>query len=489
MKKPGRSDLAALSVERKSDVPLSRQIYHEIARAILARRLACGARLPSTRALSAELGVSRNTVTAAYEQLSAEGYIESTVGAGTRVARVLPLETLGASHFRETKGKDLHLSRRGGEIVRHTQACDLVEGYSPQIGTPDLNHFPMRIWKHLIAQQCERLARSEFGYASSLGFGPLRDEIAKHLAQTRGIAVSRERVVVLSGAQQALDLIARLLLDPGESILFEDPGYPGARAAFLAAGVNVVPVGVDDDGMKVSSPSSKLQAARAAYVTPAHQFPLGTTMSLSRRLALLDWARAVKGFVVEDDYDGDFRYSGQPLSAIASLDSDRVLYIGTFSKVMLPALRLGFLVLPQHIVRQFTSARGFVDRHSPILEQATLAAFMEQGHFARHIRRMRKLYLKKRSVLIKALKTHAADLLDVEAPDTGMHVIARLHRLPDRRAANAVARNSLILMPISYYYAQQHRRGTGLIISFANATLNDIENAVCQIAASLRALK
>jgi GntR family transcriptional regulator / MocR family aminotransferase len=480
MKTVGRSDLPALPLDRSSDKPLNRQIHSGIVHAILQGRLKPGARLPSTRAFSSRFGVSRNTVNAAYEQLAAEGYVECVVGAGTRVVSVLPA---GIS------GKRLRLSRRGNDLAKLSLAASRVERRAIRIGEPALDLFPSGLWKKLMAQQIDGLSFPGLGYSHAAGYAPLREQIASYLEQTRGIAVPSDRVIVVAGAQQALDLAARLLLDAGDKVLFEDPGYPGARTAILGAGANIVPVPVDGEGMNVGALLPQQRRARAAYVTPAHQFPLGATMSLSRRLSLLEWAEEMNAFILEDDYDGEFRYAGNPISALASLDrSERVVYIGTFSKVAFPSLRLGFMVVPGDFADPIAAARGFTDRHSPLLEQATLAAFMEQGHFARHVRRMRYVYAERRKALIESLEKHARDLLDIRTPETGMQVVVDLRGVNDKRAADAIGQQDLTVMPASYYLARP-ARGNSLVLGFANSSLLGIERSVRNIAKALRGLR
>jgi GntR family transcriptional regulator / MocR family aminotransferase len=487
MRKPARNDLPAIVLKRNSNRPLNEQLRSEIAQIILAGKLRPGARLPSTRRLSQELGISRNTVNEAYDQLAAEGYLQSAVGIGTRVVPTLPPELLRPGRPQRTKLHGTRLSLRGNEIAKVTIALDRIEsGAGTQIGNPALDLFPFDTWKRLMAQQVERLSHAEFGYANPAGFQPLREQIAAHLARSRGLRVTSNRIIVVAGAQQALDLTARLLLDDGDPVLFENPGYPGARAALMGAGAHLRPVAIDGEGMNVGSLSSVDRQARAAYVTPAHQFPLGPTMTLSRRLALLEWAEEQNAFILEDDYDGDFRHAGKPISAIASLDTyDRVIYVGTFSKVMLPSLRLGFMVVPEELVTQITSVRGFMDRHSPVLEQATLAAFLELGYFARHIRHMREVYTERRALLITELLNHTNDLLDIYAPETGAHIIANLHGISGQRAAKAIGTQEIAIVPLSHYYFEP-TKSNGLLLNFANSTAAGIQRSVRNIARALR---
>lgn len=484
-----QSELPPLRLERESRKPLSQQLQGEIARAILDGRLKPGARLPSTRRLSSDLGLARNTVNAAYDQLLAEGYIECAVGSGTRVAPALPsdigLRAGQQNHRARRPGPQL--SQRGARLTAAMRSARTMEARGPAVGSPDLETFPIKQWKRFMTQQIAALPSAAFGYSHPAGYAPLRKAIADHLGRTRGMSVSAEHVIVVAGTQQALDLAARILLDLGDSILFEDPGYLGARMAFLAAGVTLQPVPVDAEGMEIGR--AWHLDARAAYVTPAHQFPLGMTMSLARRLALLEWAEERNAWIFEDDYDGEYRYGSDPISAIASLDtSGRVVYIGTFSKVVSPALRIGFMVVPPPLLEQIATARRYSDRQSPIFEQAALAAFMESGAFARHVRRMRTIYEERRDVLVRALERHGKDLVEVEAPQTGLHVTAWLRGgIDDVRVAEAIGSGAapLAALPISGYCMRPLRRG-GLQVAFSQAPATAIEPAVRRIVEGIR---
>ncbi|MGH7754663.1 MAG: PLP-dependent aminotransferase family protein [Vulcanimicrobiaceae bacterium] len=488
-----RTELPIVALDRSSEVPLGRQLHATLARAILDGRLKAGARLPSTRRLSADLGVSRNTVNFAYDQLSAEGYIESAVGAaGSRVTSSLPaavsragLEPEAARTVGESRKPGL--SRRGAAFSEAAAVTDAIELRAPGFGSPALDEFPMKLWKRLMTQTAARMPSLELGYGKPAGYFPLRELIAEHLGRTRGLNASPKQIIVVAGTQQALDLAARMLLDAGDRVLFEDPGYPGARTALLGSGAILHPVPVDAEGMNPNALPFSQRRARAAYLTPAHQFPLGTTMSLARRLALLEWADSCNAWIFEDDYDGEFRYAGNPLSALASIDtSERTVYIGTFSKVMFPALRIGFMVLPRDVAGRMVSARGYLDRQSPLFDQVALAAFMEQGHFVRHIRRMRAVYAERRATLVQALAEYGADLFHVDAPETGMRVIAWLRDdLDDKRIADAVDNRGLTVVPLSAYYLEAPPR-PALLIGFATVRLGAIEPDVRRIASAVR---
>lgn len=479
-----QSDLP-VHIDRSSDTTLSRQIYGEIARGVLDGHLLPGSRLPSARRLSIELGVARNTVNVAYDQLVAEGYIERVVGSGSRVTKGVRAQPASPSQGTATRERRPQVSRRGLRLTDATLAIGASETHAESIGNPALDAFPTTLWRRLMTRQLERLSASELGYGAPRGYAPLCAAIAEYLARTRRLTVSSDRIIVVGGAQQAYDLMARLLLDAGDVVLFEEPGYPGARAAFLAAGATLRPVMVDGEGANVESLRSRRRMARMAYTTPAHQFPLGPTLSLSRRLALLEWAEAVNAWILEDDYDGEFRYAGNPISALASLDRNgRVIYVGTFSKLLFPALRIGFVVVPSSLAARASSARGFMDRHCPILEQATLAAFMEEGHLARHTTRMRSIYAERRAAALRAFHDYAGDIFELSVPETGVHLVARFQkRRDDRAAAAAVRACGLAAMPLSSYYIGTPR-ASGLLVSFAN--LVNADAVICRVAKAVR---
>lgn len=352
-----------------------------------------------------------------------------------------------------------------------------------------LDLFPTKLWVRLLRECLDVLPSSILGYGDPAGYRPLRQAIADYLGRTRGIGVSSEQIIVVSGSQQALDVAARALFDPGDHVLVEDPGYLGARAALTAAGAVLRPVSVDAEGLNLGSLQASQRRARGAYVTPSHHFPLGATMSLPRRLALLEWAQNSDAWILEDDYDGEYRYTGGPLSPLAGLDSDgRVVYIGTFSKLLFPALRLGYMVVPEELAGRVAASRAVLDRHSPTLDQATLAAFIEQGHFARHVRRMRLIYAERRTALITALRTRAEGLLEVDVPENGMYVIAWLRQdVDDCAVAAVVAREGIAATPLSTYCIRTPQRGA-LLLGFAGASPGKIDASVRRIGKLLRRL-
>jgi GntR family transcriptional regulator / MocR family aminotransferase len=485
--------LLTLPLDATTATPLFRQLYEGLRGGILDGTLARGVRLPATRGLAGELGVSRNTVLNAYEQLLAEGYLEGKVGSGTFVARTLPEEMI---QVRPTAGPapPTPLARRGlsqrGELLARISATACRSSGAPRPfrpGYPALDAFPFETWMRLVARHHRRPSRDLLTYGPPAGYAPLRSAIAAHLGPARAVHCDPGQVVVITGSHQGLDLIARILLDPGDTAWVEDPGYPSARAALQGAGVNLVPVPVDGDGLDVAAGSGRCPNARLVYVTPSHQFPLGVTMSLGRRLALLEWARRANAWVVEDDYDSEYRYAGRPLAALQGLDRDgRVIYLGTFSKALFPALRLGYLVVPPDLVDAFVAARAVTDRQTATLPQAVLADFITEGHFLRHIRRMRTLYSERQETLLRAARRELGGLLEVSPCATGLHLVGWLPEgRDDRQASAAAARAGLEAPPLSGCCVEGRARG-GLLLGHANFDARQIRDAVRRLGAALR---
>ncbi|MGH3145626.1 MAG: PLP-dependent aminotransferase family protein, partial [Rubrobacter sp.] len=361
-----------VSLNPTSDAPYYRQLYEGVRSAILSGLLPVGTRLPSTRTLATELGVSRTTAVTAFDQLLAEGYLEGKVGSGTFVAGSLPDDLLSVRERVECESGPARSGRRlsgRGAMLAATPATAVRDRGSPRAfrpGVPALDEFPYAVWRRISGKVWRRPSGGLLGYGDPAGYWPLREAISGHLRTARGVRCLPEQVIVVSGSQQALDLAARVLLDPGDAVWVEDPGYTGARGALSGAGARLVPVPVDGEGLEVEKGIEREPDARLACVTPSHQYPLGVTMNLGRRLVLLGWAGSSGAWVVEDDYDSEYRYTGRPLEALQGLDTgERVLYVGTFSKVLFPALRLGYLVVPPDLIEAFTSARELTDRHPP----------------------------------------------------------------------------------------------------------------------------
>ncbi len=480
------------------DIPLYQQLYNHLRTAILSGELKGGAKLPSTRALADELSVSRNTVLNTYEQLMAEGYLESAEGSGTFVARVLPELLLTTpdrkvpTDTRRTESRQPRFSER----ARLQLAAPQMSASLPPLrnglprpfgsGVPALDAFPYKLWSQLVVRQTRRVPRSALMYQSPAGYLPLREAIAAHVTVSRQVHCTPEQIIIAAGFQGALDLAARMLINPGDSVWMEDPGYLGARGVLLGAGAHIVPVPVDNEGLVVDAGIARAPQARLVYLTPSHQFPLGVTMSLARRLAVLDWAKRANAYILEDDYDSEYRFVGRPLAALQGLDdSDRVIYIGTFSKVLFPALRIGYLILPSPLVEAFLTVRRLIDIHTPMLEQAVLADFIAEGHFSRHLRRMRTLYAERRAALLEAVSGLP---LEIQSPEAGIHCIGWLpDGMDDLAVVDRAAAHGLDLWPVSNFSLEPFTR-KGLLLGYGGYSIPVIKDGVRRLAIAIRSI-
>ncbi len=487
--------LAIITPDPSSSVPLYRQLYEKIRDAILTKQIKAGSRLPSTRELSNDLGISRNTVINAFEQLLAEGYIEGKIGAGTYVAKLLTDELLKIhTKLSQTLRIDTApvLSQQGAvfKAIRGTMLRNQHErprAFRP--GVPALNAFPIKVWTRLVSRHWQQSPHELLGYGDPAGYRPLRELIADHLKSTRALHCQAEQIIIVSGTQQALDLAVRVLLNPGDTTWIEDPGYLGIRAVLLSANAHIVPVPVDSEGLNVTEGISRNSNARLVCVSPSHQYPLGVTMSLARRLALLEWASRSGAWVLEDDYDSEYRYAGRPLAALQGLDNDeRVIYIGTFSKVLFPSLRLGYMVVPPKLVDTFTAARAITDRHSPLLEQAVLADFIDEGHFTRHIRNMRMLYAERQEALIQAAQD-LAEFLDVQPASTGLHLMGWLSSgLDEQVVSQYAAEVDVEVQPLSMYSIETFP-SQGLLLGYAAVDLHQIREGIHRLRSAMYTAK
>ncbi|HEY5093963.1 MAG TPA: PLP-dependent aminotransferase family protein [Candidatus Eremiobacteraceae bacterium] len=487
-KSPNAVAIPGLVLEGRSPLPMYRRIYDGIRALVLDGRLQPGQALPSSRSLAAERGISRNTVVAAFEQLAAEGFLVTRVGDATRVApgRKGGAPSHGSTHPRI--GRRPRFSRRGAPLAAAVVSLPASIGRwrAFRAGVPALDAFPYALWARLSAARWRRADRSLAAYGDPAGYRPLREAVAAYLSSARAVRCIADQVVIVSGSQQALDLIVRLLLDAGDHAWIEDPGYLGARAALLGAGVTAVPVRVDGDGFDPAAALRAHSGARLAYVTPSHQYPTGAVMSVARRLALLAWARRARGWIIEDDYDGEFRYRGKPLASLQGLDDDgRVIYVGTFSKVLLPGLRLGYVVAPPELAAGLIRAKAVSDRHCAGIDQAVVADFITQGHFARHLRRMRELYQERQGTLVAAAEKDLSGLLEIASSPAGMHVVGYTARgIDDRLAAAAAAREGVETSALSSF--RMTRRGPGgLVLGYAQAAPAEIESGVRSLRAAL----
>ena len=480
-----------IRIEPSCGQTLQEQIYLCIRRSIVDGSLDTDGRLPSTRTLAADLGVSRTTVLLAFEQLKAEGYIVPRQGSGIYIAKVLP-DSLPDRPVLRTVAAVKHplLSMRGRSLAQ-ARTPDRRGSLPPRpfrLGTPAVDLFPVRLWSQ-IARQCVRsLSSTGLDYSSLPGLLRLREAIAEQI-RSRGTTCDPQQVLVVAGAQRGIDLVFHLLLDVGDPVWIEDPGYPGAHAAIHSAGARAVCMPVDQEGMIIDHQRPDLNEARLAYVTPSHQFPTGVPMSMPRRQSLLAWATNSLSWILEDDYDCTFRYEAQPLPCLHALDPDgRVIYAGTFSKTLVPALRLGFLVVPSDLVDGFVRARMASDVHPPMLEQMILSEFMTRGHYQRHVRRMQAEYAERLHALRTALNRTGAPLR-LRPVHSGMHAVADLEGVDAERVfTEALARN-IEVMPLAAYYYGGGERSNALVLGFGSCSPAAIRAGMWRLAAAIDAAR
>ena len=489
-KSPRGVFLPPISLDRESAVPLYKQLYEAIRQAILSGTLTKGLRLPSTRILAAELRVSRNIVVIAFEQLLAEGYVESKTGAGTFVTNTLPDEVLQV--MSRPNAADRKLSERGKTIRKLLMCCVPPPNpklrYAPfRYGLPALAELPLDLWGRLLARHCRRASAEIAAHGDPAGLRRLREAIASYVGVARGVRCRPDQVIIVNGSQQAIDIAARVLADPGDIAIIEDPGYVGARSALQAAGIKVMPVKVGRNGLRVELLSKQHVNAKLVYVTPSHQFPMGVVLSLANRLELLEWAAQNGAWILEDDFDSEYRFESKPIPALQGLDHNgRVIYVGTFSKVLFPSLRLGYLIVPDDLLDSFVAARWISDRCSPLVEQSALADFISEGHFASHIRRMRALYLERRSVLIKTIDEQLDGLLETWDTEAGMHTIGWLPaHVNDTEIVTEAAQAGLNVVAVSSFALRPLSRG-GLLLGYAAFTPAAIRKAVRELETVIR---
>lgn len=461
--------------------PLFRQVYVGLRQAILAGRFRAGDRLPSTRDLADQLGISRTVVVLAFELLLAEGFVVGRSGSGTYVPAGLSA-TRSAGSERPAR---LRLSRFGSAAAGMARTVGLPEAratslrYDFAYGRSDLESFPFEAWGRILRRRA-RLARiRELDYGPAAGSQALREAICVHLRRSRAAACDPSQVIVVNGSQQALDLIARVLIEPGDGIAIEDPSYQGSREILRAARGRLHAVPVDRDGL---DPAALPDHARMALVTPSHQFPTGAILSLARRQALLRWARRRNAVIVEDDYDGEFRYQGKPLECLQGLDEEgRVIYVGTFSRTIFSALRIGYLIVPRSLLQAFTAAKWLCDRHTATLEQEALAEFMTTGMYERHLRRVRLRNSARRQALLEALHEHLADRVEVTGDSAGAHVVLWPKRISEEAAIASAASRGVKIYGVTGYYLKKPGR-PGIMLGYSRLREADIREGVRRLA-------
>jgi GntR family transcriptional regulator/MocR family aminotransferase len=456
----------------KDNMPLHRQLYEAMRRSILDGKIGAGDRLPSSRELTQDLKVSRNTVVAALNQLSVEGYLLSRVGSGTYVNESLPKAQAKAQH-RNSSGSPAQLSKRGSALSATFCATQLeVQPFTP--GIADFSAFPVALWQRLQNKHWRMTYPDMLDYSYSGGYAPLRRAVADYLRVFRSVPLDVDQVIITSGTQQSLELSAQLLGDHGDTVWVEDPAYWGAVKAFMATGLHIHPVRVDQHGMAPDGGDVQ-NAPRLIYTTPSHQYPTGAVMSLARRQQLLSIAASYNAWILEDDYDSEFRFSGPPLSSLAGLDQDeRVLYMGSFSKVLYPGLKLGYLVVPKRLVDPFKQAHYDLNRPGQMPLQAALAEFIELGHFASSLRRSRQSYAQRRQCLLEALQPCLGKHAQITGAEQGLHLCLRLPtQVDDKALARRIAELGLTVRALSAYCLAR-TDVKGLVIGYGYAPLADI---------------
>lgn len=455
-------------LERRGAVPLSRQICDTLRGLILAGELPAGTKLPATRVLASDTGLSRNTVLHAYDQLLAEGYLISAFGSGTFVSDTVPApqEPLPGVPV-DAPASPFLLSRRGSKLVQDASASDRQWGAFVS-GVPDVSAFPRAVWNRLLNRRWRQQTPELLTYANGSGYMPLRQALAEHLRLARSVRCEPDQIVITTGIHQSISLLARLLGDTGNTAWMEDPGYWGSRSPLVACGITPVPVPVDEEGMAPSAEQMQ-EPPRFIFVTPSHQYPLGMVMSLARRRMLLEYAHKRGAWIVEDDYDSEFRFDGRPIGSLQGLDAhDRVLYLGTFSKTLFPGFRMGYMVLPRRLAPHFATGLSELYREGRLMDQAVLADFIEGGHYASHIRRMKQRYAARQVVLRGAIARHFGADWPVSTHEAGLHLVLHLPEGTDDLGISIAARTlGLTARPLSRYYADERRARPGLLLGYA----------------------
>ncbi len=472
--------LVSVELDKSCDIPIYRQIIDRMKDAIRSGRLAAGTKLPSTRVFAKELGVSRNTVLQVFETLIEEGLLSGRVGAGTFVSSLREGQAFAAAspQAENTAKAGVHpfrsLSRRGKSLVVSAtdEFSERPTPFMPDL--PDLREFPIRTWLRLLNETSGRLTGQILAESSNAGYEPLRRAIAQHLSASRGMMCDYRQVIITTGSQQGLDLVCRMLLDAGDPVWLEEPGYVGARSVIRANGGSICPVPVDDDGARIDEAMRIHPVPRLIFTSPSRHYPLGGLLSQERREMLLGIAARCGSWIVEDDYDHEFTYTSNGLRSLFAMDGDqRTIHMGTFSKTLLPSFRLGYIVVPPDLSEHFAKARAVVDRHASLIEQMVLSEFMHRGLFVSHIRRMRNLYQERRAQLITGLEAIFGENCCMASSDSGTHIILPLARgADDCLIARRAAEKGLVLRPLSPYYMTADRQ-EGLLVGFS--AFNSIE--------------
>jgi GntR family transcriptional regulator/MocR family aminotransferase len=475
--------------------PAYRLLYQSIRSQILEGGLRPGARLPATRDLGRQYQLSRGTIVNAFELLKSEGYLEGSIGSGTYVSKVLPDELLRVrmDDPRENDPEPSVKPRPRRRVSEYAKRIRLFGFESRPVrafraNLPALDLFPTELWAQITNRRMRKVSTNLLSGCDPMGYRPLREAVADYLGASRGVRCVAQQIAIVSGVQEALDLAARLFLNPGDRVCMENPGYVGAGFVFQALGAKLSFISLDDEGMQLKAPA--LRGARLVYVTPGHQFPLGISMSLPRRLQLLEWAHRSGALIFEDDYDSEYRYSGRPVPALQGLDRNgSVLFAGSFSKVLFPSLRLGYVVIPEGLVDYFAAAKSITTRHAQLLDQAVLCDFIADGHFARHLRRMRSVYAERLSTLLQSARETLDGLLDISSVEAGLQTVGWLRGgITGESAARAAAARNVDTIPLSLYTHGKTVR-EGLQLGFAAVDAREIQRGVKELARALENAK
>jgi GntR family transcriptional regulator / MocR family aminotransferase len=476
--------------------PLYKQIYQSLRQKILSGELACGTKMPSSRIFADQLCVSRNIVMIAYDQLIAEGYLETRQGSGTYVAAI-PDSFLKSKATPCARRSDLpaavRLSDYGSRIgFSHPEFPQPGKRkkckYDFRYGHPATDLLDQRIWRRLIMRRGLTFTQEEMGYSPPEGHAPLRNAIAEYVRVHRGVECNVDQIVIVNGSQQALDLTTRILVNPGDAVVVEEPCYPGTRLSLRAIGADIHSIRVDEKGLMTSEFAKIRTPTRLICVTPSHHYPTGHVMALERRLELISFAKKVGAFILEDDYDSEFRYDARPEKSVQGLDPDgRVIYVGTFSKVIFPALRIGYAVLPKALIKPFVGAKSLSDRHSAVYAQGVLAEFVREGHFDRHLRRVRMQVSERRSALIEALHRAFGDSVRISGESAGVHLLAwfpQISRETLPRCIELAAENDVAVYSVDPCYEKLPKL-SGLVMGYASLQASNIAEGVSRLARAI----
>ena len=482
-----------IRLDGRKKLPLFRQLYNELRTAILDGRLAASTRLPSSRDLGDQLNVSRTTVVSAIDRLIGEGYLVAEVGRGTFVSKDIPSEhpfihtsppRSSTTASRKKTPSLPQFSQRGEQyntVTANSLDASIVKPFQP--GVPALDKFPMAVWAKVVRRVWSNISARQLTYGEPAGYFRLRQSIAEYLRAHRGVRCQTEQVIVVSGTQQAIEVISRLTIDEGDTVLFENPGYVNSREIIARNGGRIVPMQVDENGVNVTDAIRRHPSAKLAYVTPSHQYPIGITMPIERRMELIQWAGRTGGLLVEDDYDSEYRYAQSPIPSMQGLDSsERTIYIGSFSKVIFPALSMGYIVVPSRMVVAFEHALSLAARPPSHVDQLILNEFIRAGHFGRHLRRMRKTHADRHHAFTEALGKHLPGKLKLPGSQAGLHCAAILAgKKSDRQISERLDKIGIVARPLSHYYSKKTKaanRLNGLVFGFACATPTQLRQAV-----------